>query len=244
MVHRRAGTVGYEPEAPGDFSMRMAMLLMHPAVFAAHGYSALLAKNFEPDRCKRGLLSLAVDALTEVQASVFNAAKYYADSQPDFLWALFALGMRQCVLKDGESPDIHTVSWEPHEAERLLALLDEAKKSLASGQPLELPAIHDALDQGGRTCSQGREDTKGYGRNDLRFQYHIAGKLLLKFPYQALLADASRRKAFLVFVGQLLDYTIQKVIPPFAESRRNHQGNTPFEWVFDFSSWLGRVALI
>src|SRR5262249_49792151 len=58
-IMERAATV---VEGEGDLIVRSAALLMHPAVFAAHGYSALLARDYATDRCKRALLNLAVDA--------------------------------------------------------------------------------------------------------------------------------------------------------------------------------------
>jgi hypothetical protein len=39
--------------------VRSASLLMHPAVFAVHGYSALLARGVEVEQCRKALLSLA-----------------------------------------------------------------------------------------------------------------------------------------------------------------------------------------
>jgi hypothetical protein len=59
---------------------------------------------------------------------------------------------------------------------------------------------------------------------------------------EPILGDATRRVKFLKTVGELLDWTLQEIIPPFAESRRDHRGNTPFEWVFGFAAWCGRVC--
>jgi hypothetical protein len=42
---------------------------------------------------------------------------------------------------------------------------------------------------------------------------------------------------------QLRDFTIMEVRPPFARSRRDYGGNTPFEWVLACSAWLGEVVV-
>jgi hypothetical protein len=59
---------------------------------------------------------------------------------------------------------------------------------------------------------------------------------------EPILADATKRVKFLKTVGELLDWTLQEIIPPFAASRHDHRGNTPFEWVFGFAAWCGRVC--
>jgi hypothetical protein len=51
-----------------------------------------------------------------------------------------------------------------------------------------------------------------------------------------------KRAMFLRLVSELLEWTIQEVIPPFADSRRNHSGETPFEWVFEFLGWCGKLG--
>lgn len=35
---------------------------------------------------------------------------------------------------------------------------------------------------------------------------------------------------------------MQEIVPPFAQSRRDHHGNTPFEWIFTFFNWCGRLS--
>lgn len=50
------------------------------------------------------------------------------------------------------------------------------------------------------------------------------------------------RPRFLRLLDQLMEWNIQEIIPPFATSRREHLGDhTPFEWVFGFSAWCGKV---
>ncbi len=89
--------------------------------------------------------------------------------------------------------------------------------------------------------SSGR-DTKGYGKNKNVFLYHVAAKVLFQSPLDPVLSDPDRRVRFLKMVAELLDFTIQEIVPPFADSRGDHRGNTPFEWVFGFSAWCGRLC--
>jgi len=60
---------------------------------------------------------------------------------------------------------------------------------------------------------------------------------------RSFLSDATKRGKFLKLVSELLDWTIQEIVPPFADNRHGYGGNTPFEWVYDFASWCGRICV-
>lgn len=83
----------------------------------------------------------------------------------------------------------------------------------------------------------------GYARNPVCFLWNIAQQTVLKVELQPLLATPEWRSEFLTLVGEMVEMTIQEVVPPFTDSRRDYRGNTPFEWVFAFFQWLGRVAV-
>ena len=52
-IFERAAT---GPESANSLNIRMALLFMHPAVYAAHGYSALLVRECQTGRCQSALL--------------------------------------------------------------------------------------------------------------------------------------------------------------------------------------------
>ena len=76
----------------------------------------------------------------------------------------------------------------------------------------------------------------------LTFLQHVAAKVLFHAPLEPVFADATKRAKFLKMIGELLDWTIEEIVPPFGDSRRDHGGNTPFEWAFGFAAWCGRVC--
>ncbi|MGB9367324.1 MAG: ATP-binding protein [Xanthobacteraceae bacterium] len=238
-VIERAGSA---PNPPGDLHIREAVLLWEPAVFAAHGYSALLARGFETKRCQQALLSLMVDALQGVQVAVMTAARYYAAQQPDFYWILLDLAFQQCVVPRDEIPDHNSIVWDQKESERKLALLDRAESSLAGEGEPTLPTIPMPWVKGETLAPRGRRDTKGYVHNDTVFLYHIADKLLPAIDLKPILANRGRRARFFTLVDGLLAFTFQEIVPPFAKSKRDHDGHTPFEWVFGFAAWLGKLC--
>jgi hypothetical protein len=231
------------PETEGDLSVRSAVLLFHPAVFAAHGYSALLARGYAVDECRRHLLSLAVDVLQNVQVAVFAAAKYYATTQPTFYRVLFDLAMQQCVVDRDAIPDFHSIVWSEAEATRKLALLERAQKLLAAGKVPTLPTVPMPWVQSGAPRRTVRNDTKGYARNDTVFMWDLAGKILPHAAIGVLTSDPAMRAQFLKLVSELLEMTLQEIRPPFVEAKRDHHGNTPFEWVYDFARWSGKVSV-
>jgi hypothetical protein len=217
------------------------MLLMNSAVFAAYGNAALLARGYEIERCQRALLSLAVDALQGVQVAVFASAKYYAADQPDFYWVMLNLVLQEWALRSDEIPDSNSVVWDEREAERKLALLERAESYLAGHGTPVLPRIPMPWIKSDEVALS-RKNRQGYARNDAVFLYHVADKLLPHICLEPILADARRREQFLACVGELLAWTFQEMVPPFAKSRRDHGGNTPFEWVFTVSAWCGQLC--
>lgn len=238
-VLERAATAA---EARDDLLVRSASLTMHPVVFAAHGYSALLARNHETRRCKSAILSLAVDALEEVVSAVFASARLYAAQENSFYWALLDLGIRQCIVPAHKIPDYHSTQWDEQEAERMMELIERAERFIETGSKPELPGIPMPWVKSGMRSTLSHRDTKEYIKNDTVFLFHLAEKIIFQIVLDPIILKIEKRHSFLVLVSQLLDWTIQEIVPPFAISKRDYGGNAPYEWVFRFSSWCGKVC--
>ncbi|MBB6012368.1 hypothetical protein HNR59_001713 [Aquamicrobium lusatiense] len=237
------GRAATGPEEPDDISIRDGLLVMHPAVFAAHGYSALLARGFAAERCMNAILSLAVDALAGVVEAVFISAKAYAVAHPKFYWTLLDIGLRQCVLDREEIPEFHSIAWDKREAARNLSLLERADTLLQSQVVTNLPDIPMPWIKTGQPVVRGNRETDGYDRNDTIFMFNLAEKILFKATFDPILNQGEMRPLFLRLLDQLMEWNIQEIVPPFATSRREHLGDhTPFEWVFGFSAWCGKVC--
>lgn len=231
------------PEEPESFAIRSSHLLMHPAVFAAHGFSKLLARNLDPGVCIEALLNLAVDAMLEVQSAVYSGAKNYASGRPEVLWTLLWLGLKQSIHMDGEDPDFHSNSWDEREAKDKLELLDRASKFINSGEYQALPTPPMPWIRGAHAVRRTARDTKGYIRNPLFFYHQDAEKTVLRLPIDALVS-CPRKADFLALVGLLVEQMLQELHPPFADHGRDRSGNTPFEWVYSLSYWCGRLGAL
>jgi len=227
---------------PSRWSSRGSILSLHPLVFAAHGYAALLAKGQDIAHCQGALLRLAVDPLGGVQSAVFAAARQFAGARPEFYWLLLDVALRQCVVADEQIPNYHLIVFDAKEAEFKEKLRARAESLAASGTIPDLPTIPLAWIKSAGPQRRAHRDTKGYARNKTIFLHNVAGKVLFQAPLEPILADATMRVKFLKTLGELLEWTLQEIIPPFADRRHDHRGNTPFEWVFGFAAWCGRVC--
>ena len=238
-VLQRAASV---PEAPDNLFTRSASLTMHPKIFAVHGYSALLSQGRETGRCKSAILKLAVDALEEVVNAVFASANLYASREDRFYWILLDLGLRQCIVSRNEIPNYHSTQWDEREASRKIELIKRAEDFVESGSDPVLPDIPMPWVEGASLDPQSRKSNNGFVQNDTVFLFNLAEKTILHACLDTVLQSPEKRRCFLVLLTQLLDFTVQEIIPPFARSKRDRGGNVPYEWVFEFSSWCGRVC--
>jgi hypothetical protein len=239
-VLQRAAT---GPEEASSFAVRSSYLLMHPAVFAAHGYSKLLARGVAPQVCVEALFNLAVDAMLEVQAAVYSSAKSYASARPEVVWALLHLALQQCIHNEGDGPDIHSTAWDEREAKHKLELIDQASRSIALSEFASLPTPPMPWIEGAGAERRLGRDGKGYIRNPVWFHHQDAEKTFLRLPLDSLLSS-SRKSEVLVLVESLVDAMIHELHPPFAERRHDRSGHTPFEWIYGFSYWCGRAGAL
>jgi hypothetical protein len=221
---------------------RGSVLSMDPLIFAVHGFAALMKREYEVEQCQSALLNLAVDPFEAVVEAVATSSKLYAAKAPEFYRVLFGLFVGQCIIDEGALPNYHSPHWDEAEAARNLAFLETAEAALATGVVPPLPSVPLPWLEREDQRSEGDPEAFGFERNPLRFQWHIARRTILLANLEVLLATSEWRSQFVTLVGQLVAMTIQEIVPPFVRSRRDNRGNTPFEWVFSFFRWLGRVA--
>lgn len=227
---------------PSGRSDRGTVLLMDPLVFATYGYAALLARGREVTHCRAALTALALHPLEGVQSAVFKAASDFASAQLEFYWVLLEVAIAQCIVPDDRIPNHHLSQLDERELEFKEQLFARTQAFLESGTVPELPTIPMPWIKSDIQPKSSSMDTNGYGKNKTVFLYHQAGKALFNAPIAPILSDAEKRAEFLRMVGELMDFTIQQIVPPFAASRNDRHRNTPFTWVFEFSAWCGRLC--
>jgi hypothetical protein len=237
VLHRAATIV----ETGGDFAYRGSLTLMHPCVFAAHGYSALLARGHDVRSAQSALINLAVDALDDVVKAVFVASKQYAAAYPAFLRILVVLGLKQCVSSSDDLPNHNSVHWDEVEAAQKSELIAWAEKALDTGTVLEFPRVPMPWVKDGTTRLRKGKAVE-YVRSDVLFRFDLAEKVLFEIDLGAVLDSASREE-FLALVSNLVDWTIQEILPPWVNRRTdNRHTNPPFKWIYAFSAWCGKLC--
>ena len=127
--------------------------------------------------------------------------------------------------------------------ERKLALLDRAEGFLDSRCTPSLPNIPTSWVLAEKGSRRVFKETKGYVRNDICFMWDLAGKVLPHICLEPLLINTDRRAQLLDMLSEFMDFTFKEIVPPFASSKKKHRGNAPYEWVFEFSAWCGKLSV-
>jgi hypothetical protein len=237
VLHRAATIV--EPESA--IAYRGAIHFAHPCIFAVHGYAALLVRGYEVRAAQSALISLAVDAIDDVVKAVFVSSKQYAAAYPLFFRILLTLGLRQCVSARDDLPNYHSLHWDEGEAAQKTELIDWAESALDAAVVPALPQVPMPWIKDGTTRVR-KGKAIDYVPNDVVFRFDLAERTLLEIDLATVLHTPSRSE-FLAFVSNLVDWTIEEILPPFVDRRRDYTDSSPpFEWIYAFSAWCGKLC--
>lgn len=258
-LHRAASA----PEPSSEFLMRSSVLSMHPKVFAVHGYAGLLARDRLAEAAQAALLENALHPLENLAAAVFTSTVNYAAKYPTFCWVLMDIGIGRSIADRDRIPDHYRIVPDAHERTTNAKLLRRARRALARGALPALPsipmpwvrpsrfswaALRNTIRWRRQLSRQPRAQrrrastaTDGYEQNSHIFLWHVAEVLILKTPLSGLMAHPEGARRITALATQLCEFTLMEVVPPFAKSRREYHGHTPFEWVYACAAWLGKV---
>lgn len=214
-VTRRAATM---TEVDEELSSRGSHVMAHPPSMAAHAYAALLRRHPSSSEWRTGLFQLAVDPIEKVVEAVYDAASIFADVAPDMVWALFCLATRRAArsLESG-----HKLHWCAAESREQSDMADEIERALESDEtpsPDPLPT------------APGRRGDGDYYRSD----FHANA---FRLPIAPMLAPGTRA-ALIEHAASALDWALASL------GCRDGRGDTPFEWLFEFGRWLGRLIAL
>ena len=223
-----------------SFTFRESVLPMHPLIFAAHGITHLLSRNYEPNRTRREVFELALHPLAAVSGAVVKTSRDMVQSNPTFGWELFVLMLNSCICNEVDGRSSYSLKKSDEEKEFHSKLIENAERALNSGGRNTLPDLPSPwvkIEDG--TSSDGSDD---YQRNPTRFLSSLAEKTILEYDFSSLLGRPENRAELLNFLNQLVTVTFDDIVPPFANSRRGYGGNIPFEWIHRVFTWLGKIA--
>ncbi|ESZ61981.1 hypothetical protein [Mesorhizobium sp. L103C131B0] len=208
----RASTMA---EAEDGLSYRGSHVTAHPPAMAAYGYAALLRRDPDNTDWRTALFQLAVDPIDKVVEAVYDCATLFADAAPDMVWRLFCLATQRAASTVETGWGLH---WSPAEAQEQSGLAEEAERIMAAG---EVPIPHAAP-----TSRIVRGVDEIYHSH-----LHANG---FRLPLAPML-DPATRNLLIDHVGSALDWALA------SSSAEGGRHDTPFEWRYAFSSWLGRL---
>ncbi|WP_255254832.1 hypothetical protein [Novosphingobium sp. Chol11] len=214
-ITRRAATVA---EVKDELSSRGAHVTAHPPAMAAHAYAALIRRQPSNPVWREGLLQLAVDPIEKVVEAVYDAAPVFADVSSEMVWALFCLATQRAARTHDSSHGLH---WSPSEAHQQLEMSEGIERALAAGEiPIPDPA----------PATAGSWLNGDYYRSDLHAN-------AFRLPIPPMLTPGTR-DALVAHAASALDWALASL------GEKDGRGDTPFEWLFQFGRWLGRLCAL
>jgi len=251
-ARRTIDRAAFTPESPKELFTAGAVVPDHPCIYAARGLAALVGSGRAAKAARETLLLLALHPLELVSATALSEAMGCWAVDRKFAWVAFDLGLRLSVGHPAERPSAYGYD---HTSNRraMGAAHKAALRRLKSRRPdFTLPAPPAAWERstvsdGAR--SRGRQSPRGTGWREPEtfLRWDFLPKVLSSVPLRQILADADYSPALLTLCHQLLDWTIQRLVPPWADEdtdRRDRRSTDILEWRRELGRFLAKVGLI
>ncbi|MGH7024216.1 MAG: hypothetical protein ACREEB_11590 [Caulobacteraceae bacterium] len=246
----------FTPESPRELFIAGAVVSDHPCIYAARGLAALVGAGRHAKAARETLLLLALHPLEQVSATALSEAMGCWAVDRKFAWTAFDLGLRLSVGHPVDRPSAygydHTSNRRAMGAAHKAAL--RRLKSRRSDFTLPAPPAaweRSAPSDAGRPVRpRSRRSPRGTGWREPEtfLRWDFLPKVLSGVPIRQILSDADYRVGLLTLCEQLLDWTIQRLVPPWMdeqESGQREQRSTDIlEWRRDLGRFLAKVGLI
>lgn len=240
-------------EVPQPFFTRSAKLMHHPVLYATKGLGALFAvvedgKDVKP--LQSLLTELCSHPYEEIAVAAFAALLGAWPRYPDIAWAAMRLATALSLFE---------VQYGPGDAEarhhvRIQGVVTEELQRLQDGGPVSgplptwpepwMPITDGEAVQARRR--RGRTVDAEWRVNPLHVDTSLLEKVLQVIPLEAALSDQTHAALFLDWCEGLAKWTIQRIAPVWARSRRDLDdtyGPNYFEWCHHLYQFLARVSL-
>lgn len=242
------------PEVPQPFFTRGMKLMHHPVLYATKGLGALFAVVEDEQDVKllhSFLTELCAHPYEEIAVAAFGALLGAWAMYPDVAWAAMRLATTLALFEvqyvpEGRAEDRHYARIQRAVTEELQRLQDETP---AVG-PLPLwPAPWVPITDGEAVQARRRRGhtvNAEWRVNPVHVDTALLDKVLQVVPLDAALADQAHAALFLDWCEGLAKWTIQRIAPAWARSRRDlddTHGPNYFEWRRHLYRFLSRVAL-
>jgi hypothetical protein len=242
------------PEAPQQFFTRSAKLMYHPVLYATKGLGALFAIAEDDEDVKPlqyFLMELCAHPYEEIAVAALGALLGAWSRYPDIAWATMRLATALALFEVQFSPEGGA---EARRYRRIHEVVTDEFQRLLDGVPVEDPLptwpdpwVPNADGEALQVRRQrGRSVDANWRVNPLRVDISLLEKVLQVIPLDAALKDQAHAALFLDWCESLGKWTIERIAPSWATSRRDLNGTSGlsyFEWRRNLYRFLSRVAL-
>ncbi|MGY6532446.1 ATP-binding protein [Glycocaulis sp.] len=233
------------PEIIDELWYSGSIVTWHHGIFAAHALAALIRQDMEAEEHTRLLLGLVAHPKEVVSLAAIRAAFSLWDINPSIGWQALSLGFRLTHLPPRDEGGPRRGS--PHSPKALDAAVSEANEALDTGSWPSLPLppppwLAERSPEGSRrSCIE--IDGNYWSEPETLWHTHLAGKILAEVPLSDVF-DSDAGPHLLEFLAAALDWTIQKIAPPWraATDDRHTSRHDHYEWIGALSSRLGMAS--
>lgn len=243
------------PEVPQPFFTRTVKLMHHPVLYATKGLGACFAVAGDDEdvtQLQSFLTELCAHPYEEIAVAAFGSLLGAWPRYPDIAWAAMRLATALALYEvrfgpEGDAEARHNARIQGAVTDELLRLQDGVP--LASAFPTWpepwLP-ITDSEAVATRR-RRGRTVNAEWRTNPVHVDTSLLEKVLRVIPLEAALADQAHAAMFLDWCEGLAKWTIERIAPVWARSRRDlddNYGPDYFEWRRHLYRFLARISLI
>ena len=243
------------PEVQQQFFTRSAKLMHHPVLYATKGLGALFSVVEDDQDIKLlqlFLTSLCAHPYEEIAVSAFGSLLGAWPWYPDIAWAALRLATALALF------EVKYVSEEDPEAQyyrHIQDVINEELKHLQDGALVAsafpawpepwLPITEEETIQARRR--RGSTANAEWRVNPMGVDTSLLDKVIQVIPLEAAMADQVHLAYFLDWCEGLAKWTVQRIAPAWARSRRDLDDyNSPdyFEWRSHLYRFLARISLM
>jgi hypothetical protein len=241
-------------EVPQPFFSRSMKLMHHPVLYATKGLGAIFAVVADHEDVKplqSFLTELCAHPYEEIAVAAFGALLGAWTRYPDIAWAALQMATALALFEvqygpEGDAEARHCARIQKVVTEELQRLQDAV--SVAAPLPTwPEPWVPIADGEAVQVRQRrGRTVIAEWRVNPLHVDTSFLDKVLQVIPLDAAMADQAHVVAFLDWCEGLAKWTIERIAPTWARSRRDiddTHGPNYFEWRRSLYRFLSRVAL-
>ncbi len=211
----------------------------HAAGYAALALAGDIRRSAALADARQALMRLVAHPQECVSLRALGAALSLWDVHPRFAWDALQLSLSLCLSATSRSEttreSIGLVSDLENREATVLAIASRVGP-VEAWESLPLPPSPWVRDQ--------RSTEEIWRPSETRWSARLAARIVAMVPVRSVIATQGAREAFQAFCSQALDWTIEKVVPPWAAGTGKSHGTDTgvYEWRSALGQLLGTIA--